>query len=74
MVKEKSTVSFKYSLIVFLGLVLVSGIILALSSGGFIISVKEVWLTPVIGQNDFDTKLKTGIKKLDYLLYLCKLK
>ena len=27
-----------------------------------IISVKEVWLTPVIGQNDFDTKLKTGIK------------
>ena len=29
-----------------------------------IISVKEVWLTPVIGQNDFDTKLKTGIKFL----------
>jgi len=29
-----------------------------------IITVKEVWLTPVISQNDFDTKLKTGIKFL----------
>lgn len=42
MVKEKSTVSFKYSLIVFLILVIISGVSLALSSGGFIISVKEV--------------------------------
>lgn len=42
MVKEKSTVSFKYSLIVFLILVIISGVCLALSSGGFIISVKEV--------------------------------
>lgn len=42
MIKEKSTVSFKFSLIVFLVLVLISGITLALSSGGFIISVKEV--------------------------------
>ena len=29
-----------------------------------IVTVKEVWLTPVISQNDFDTKLKTGIKFL----------
>ena len=29
-----------------------------------IVCVKEVWLTPVISQNDFDTKLKTGIKFL----------
>ena len=28
------------------------------------ISVKEVWLTPVISTNDFETKLKTGIKFL----------
>ena len=42
MVKEKSTVSFKYSLIVFLILVIISGVSLALSSGGFIVSVKEV--------------------------------
>lgn len=42
MVKEKSTVSFKYSLIVFLILVIISGVSLALSSGGFIISVKDV--------------------------------
>lgn len=42
MVKEKSTVSLKSSLIVFLILVLVSGITLALSSGGFIINVKNV--------------------------------
>ena len=42
MVKEKSTVSFKNSLIVFLILVIISGITLALSSGGFIINVKEV--------------------------------
>ena len=42
MVKEKSTVSFKYSLIVFLILILLSGVTLALSSGGFIISVKSV--------------------------------
>ena len=42
MVKEKSTVSFKSSLIVFLVLLVVSGVTLALSSGGFIVSVKEV--------------------------------
>ena len=29
-----------------------------------IVTVKEVWLTPVISQNDFETKLKTGIKFL----------
>ena len=28
------------------------------------VSVKEVWLTPVISTNDFETKLKTGIKFL----------
>ena len=42
MIKEKSTVSFNFSLVVLIVLVLVSGITLALSSGGFIISVKEV--------------------------------
>ena len=29
-----------------------------------VISVKEVWLTPVISSNDFDTKLKAGLKFL----------
>ena len=29
-----------------------------------IISVKEVWLTPVIGQNDFDTKLREDFELL----------
>ena len=29
-----------------------------------IVTVKEVWLTPVISTNDFETKLKTGIKFL----------
>ena len=29
-----------------------------------IISVKEVWLTPVISSNDFDTKLRAGLKFL----------
>lgn len=28
------------------------------------ISVKEVWLTPVISTNDFDTKLRAGLKFL----------
>ena len=30
-----------------------------------VISVKEIWLTPVISQNDFDTKLRAGIKFLE---------
>ncbi len=30
-----------------------------------IISIKEIWLTPVISSNDFETKLKTGIKFLE---------
>ena len=30
-----------------------------------IISIKEIWLTPVISQNDFETKLKAGIKFLE---------
>ena len=42
MIKEKSTVSFNFSLVILIVLVLVSGITLSLSSGGFIISVKEV--------------------------------
>ena len=29
-----------------------------------VVTLKEVWLTPVISSNDFDTKLKTGIKFL----------
>lgn len=29
-----------------------------------VVTVKEVWLTPVISSNDFETKLKTGIKFL----------
>ena len=29
-----------------------------------VISVKEIWLTPVISTNDFETKLKAGIKFL----------
>lgn len=30
-----------------------------------IISLKEIWLTPVISNNDFETKLKTGRKFLE---------
>lgn len=30
-----------------------------------VISIKEIWLTPVISSNDFDTKLKKGRKFLE---------
>lgn len=56
MVKEKSTVSFKLSLVVFFILVLLSGVMLALSSGGFIVSVKDVGFSVLsAGQKGLNT-------------------
>ncbi|MBQ7905425.1 MAG: rod shape-determining protein MreC [Spirochaetaceae bacterium] len=74
MVKEKSTVSFKYSLIVFLILVIISGVSLALSSGGFIISVKEVGFSILSagqkGVNSIITGVGNGVSAVKELAEL----